>query len=294
MRRKIASVSFALAALTSSAIGAHVYQGTPDLDVPFVPTPYEVVDAMLSMAQVTSRDTVYDLGCGDGRVVIAAAQRHGARAVGFDLDPARVNEARSNAGEHGLGNRVDFRQVDLFTVDLSPATVLTLYLLPDVNLRLRERILGSMRPGARVVSHDFDMGDWEPDSTATIGQHVIYGWIVPARVEGTWRWTSPLPDSEQRYAVKLEQERQKVTGTMLNAEGKRASGTSPSLDEAALSGARLTFTVTDRHRGRPITMRYAGKVNGTRADGTVTVEDGESWQRIPWTATRSSGAQTSR
>lgn len=287
MRLKFELPILVLASFTGAA-ASHVgaAQPAPSLDVPFVPTPPEVVEAMLTMAKVTSADTVYDLGSGDGRVVITAAERYGARGIGFDIDPVRVGEARANAKKEGVTQRVSFRQADLFTVDLSPATVLTLYLLPEVNLRLRQRIL-ALRPGTRVVSHDFDMGDWEPDSKITLGQHTVYGWIVPARAGGTWRWRSPLPGAEHEYEATFEQDRQKVSSTKLRRDGAEpGDGRGARLNEAKLVGDRLTFTVTDRHRGRPVTMRYAATLNGTHASGTVDIEDGGSPQRLPWTATR--------
>lgn len=151
-------------------------------DVPYVPTPPSVVDAMLQLAKVKKGDLVYDLGCGDGRIVIEAAKRYGARAVGFDIDPARIQEARKNAAEAGVGDRVQFRQQDLFEVDLRDANVVTLYLLEAVNLRLRPRLLEQLKPGSRVVSHAFDMGEWKPDQTVQVNGYTVYLWTVPKTV----------------------------------------------------------------------------------------------------------------
>jgi SAM-dependent methyltransferase len=149
-------------------------------EVPFVPTPVEVVDEMLRVAEVGPNDRVYDLGCGDGRVVIRAAQKHGARAVGVDLDGALLTQARERAASAGVGDRVEFRQQDLFTTDLRDATVVTLYLLPEVNLRLLPKLLAELRPGARIVSHDFDMGSWKPEQSVTVQKRKVYLWTVPA------------------------------------------------------------------------------------------------------------------
>ena len=149
-------------------------------DVPFVPTPEAVVDKMLEVAQVGPNDVVYDLGSGDGRIVIAAAKK-GARAVGIDIDPQRIREARENARQAGIGKRVEFRQGDLFEADLSGATVVTLYLLSGVNQRLRPKLLSELKPGTRIVSHAFDMGDWKPESVDHVGSSTIYSWVVPAR-----------------------------------------------------------------------------------------------------------------
>jgi protein-L-isoaspartate O-methyltransferase len=150
-------------------------------DVPYVPTPPAVVDEMLRLAAVKPGDVVYDLGCGDGRIVVTAAQRFGVRGVGIDIDPERVAEARENVRSAGLDGRVEIRQQDLFTTDFREATVVTIYLLPGVNLRLRPRLLEQLRPGARIVSHAFDMDDWRPDRTVTVGASTVYLWTVPER-----------------------------------------------------------------------------------------------------------------
>lgn len=152
-------------------------------DVPFVPTPEPVVDAMLELAEVSEDDYVIDLGSGDGRIVIAAAKEHGARGLGVDIDPERVEEGRRNADAAGVADRVQFVERDLFETDLSQATVLTLYLLQGVNLRLRDKILTEMRPGSRIVSHAFDMGDWEPSRTMEVDGKRIYLWVVPEEPE---------------------------------------------------------------------------------------------------------------
>jgi ubiquinone/menaquinone biosynthesis C-methylase UbiE len=150
-------------------------------DVPFVPTPEKVVDRMLEVAKVGPNDVVYDLGSGDGRIVIAAAKKHGARGVGIDIDPERVKEARANARSAGVSDRVEFREADLFKTDLSEATVVTLYLLSSVNLQLRPKLLSELKPGTRIVSHAFDMGDWKPLKTEKVGSSTLYYWVVPER-----------------------------------------------------------------------------------------------------------------
>jgi hypothetical protein len=149
------------------------------LDVPYVPTPQAVVDEMLRVANVNKNDTLYDLGSGDGRIVITAAQKFGTRGVGIDLNPQRVKEANQNAQKAGVTNLVQFRQQDLFQTDLRDATVVTLYLLPDVNLRLRPKLLRELKPGTRVVSHAFTMGDWEPEKVVEVDGRTIYFWTVP-------------------------------------------------------------------------------------------------------------------
>ncbi|MGE5217483.1 MAG: SAM-dependent methyltransferase [Chloroflexota bacterium] len=154
--------------------------------VPYVPTPQEVVDRMLALAEVKKGDVVYDLGSGDGRIVITAAKKFGVKAIGFEIDPERIKESRENIKKAGVGQLVEIRQQDIRTVDLSPASVLTMYLLPEVNLMIRPNIWQQMKPGSRVVSHDFDMGDWKPLKTEAIKdgsswEHTLYLWHVEAR-----------------------------------------------------------------------------------------------------------------
>jgi SAM-dependent methyltransferase len=149
-------------------------------DVPYAPTPHEVVAQMLDLAGVTAADVVYDLGSGDGRIVIMAARR-GARGVGVEIDPELVARARRNARDAGVAARVRFVRQDLFKTSLRDATVVTLFLYPDVNLRLRPKLLGELRPGTRVVSYAFDMGDWQPAKTAEAGGRKVYLWVVPER-----------------------------------------------------------------------------------------------------------------
>jgi ubiquinone/menaquinone biosynthesis C-methylase UbiE len=150
-----------------------------DPDVPYVPTRQEVVEAMLKMAGVKAADVVYDLGCGDGRIVIAAAQRFGARGVGIDINPTRISEARYNARRAGVEKQVEFQVGDLFEADIREATVVTLYLLPDVNLRLKPKLQRDLRPGTRIVSHDFSMGpDWPAERTEKIGNSTVFFWTI--------------------------------------------------------------------------------------------------------------------
>jgi SAM-dependent methyltransferase len=150
-------------------------------DVIFVPTPNEIVSKMMELAKVTRNDTVYDLGCGDGRIVITAAQKYGARGVGIDIDPDRVAEATENARKAGVADRVKIIRGDLFEADISGATVVTLYLLTDLNLKLRPKLMKDLKPGTRVVSHAFSMGDWKPERTADVSGTTVYLWRIPPR-----------------------------------------------------------------------------------------------------------------
>jgi len=173
-----------LGALGVSGFAGAAEQAAPSRwpDVIFVPTPNEVVSAMLRLAAVTRKDTVYDLGCGDGRIVIAAAQRYGARGVGVDIDPDRVAEATENVRKAGVGKLVKIVRGDLFEADISEATVVTLYLLTELNRKVRPKLMRDLRPGARVVSHAFSMGeDWKPERQESIQGAMVYLWRIPPR-----------------------------------------------------------------------------------------------------------------
>ena len=191
LRRSFTSAALAVAVMLTLMLTVTGTQGqglTPlakPLDVPYVPTNEKVVAEMLKVANVGKNDVLYDLGCGDGRIPITAAKRFGTRGVGVDIDPQRVSEARENAIKEKVADRVQFLQQDLFDTDIKEATVVTLYLLPDINLKLRPKLLADLKPGTRVVSHNYDMGGWAPQKTLTVklpdGDHTVYFWVVPPR-----------------------------------------------------------------------------------------------------------------
>ncbi len=212
-------------------------------DVPFVPTPQSVVDEMLRLANIDSNDTLYDLGSGDGRIVITAAQRYGARGVGVDSDPERIRESNENAQKAGVADRVRFIQGDLFDADLSDASAVTLYLLPSVNERLRPKLLAELPPGTPVVSHSFDMGMWEPDEKVSVAEGIIYKWIIPAKVAGMWQLTGI---GQAPVTLNLNQSYQKVKGTA------EIGGKTVPLQGARLEGDVLSFMLADgqSYRGR--------------------------------------------
>ena len=165
--------------LPSAAVLAQPAAVTQSLDVPYVPTPPEVVERMLKMAKVGKNDVLFDLGCGDGRIVVTAAKTHGARGTGIDLDPERIREARKNAEQAGVADKVSFKVADLFETDVSAASVVTLYLLPNVNTRLRPQLWKQLKVGSRVVSHAFDMGpEWPPEKTESVDGRTIYYWTI--------------------------------------------------------------------------------------------------------------------
>src|SRR5438876_1634781 len=216
--------------------------------VVWVPSPQELVDKMLEMAKVTPKDYVIDLGSGDGRTVITAAKR-GARALGVEFNPDMVALSRRNAAKAGVSDKATFVEADIFRSDLSPATVITLFLLTDLNLKLRPTIL-TLKPGTRVVSNTFRMGDWEPDQTVELGCDTCctaYLWIVPARVEGRWKTA--------RGELALKQEFQKVSGTL------NSGNVSVPISRGNLSGDQIRFVAAG--------AEYRGRVNGNTIEGTV-------------------------
>jgi len=244
----------ALLLLTVSAPAAAIPED--DLDVPYVPTPLRVVDRMLDMAAVGPNDFLIDLGSGDGRIPIAAAQR-GARALGVDIDPMRIDEAFAAARFAGVETRARFRRQDLFRTPLREASVVTMYLLPDVNLALRPRILTELRPGTRVLSHNFTMGEWRPDAEEEMDASRIYMWIVPAVVGG--RWALTMADGAA-MTLDLDQRFQEVSGTLT------ANGRASQLRDAALYGTSFRFQA-DTGSG-PITFR------GLVGDATIEADPG--------------------
>jgi SAM-dependent methyltransferase len=265
----------ALAAVLLAA-SCSPYTPPPDRDVIYLPTPPAVVDRMLEMADVRSDDIVYDLGSGDGRIVIAAAKQRGARGTGVEIDPELIAESNKNAAEAGVADKVRFVQADLFTVDFHDATVVMLYLGRSLNIRLRDRILKELAPGTRVVSHAFDMGAWKPDEHAVVEERDIFSWIVPADVAGTWRWVEGAGRDSRPMELVMQQSFQRVSG------GLRPPGAPLPIRDGALSGERLTFTVDGTVDGEARLIRYDGRVVGDTIHGTVDT----GTRRTPWIAQR--------
>jgi len=253
------------------------------LDVPYVPTPQEVVDKMLELPNVTKDDVVYDLGCGDGRIVITAATRFGVRGVGVDIDPLRIRESKENARKAGVEERVQFFQKDLFDTDIREATVMTLYLLPAINLKLRPKLFRDLQPGTRIVSHSFDMGDWKPDQTVQVDgdgyPRTIHYWVLPATVAGTWQWNLPGAAGAQ-VRLQLSQAFQNVSGTL------NTGGAETAITNAKLTGDKISFTV-EQKAGEPMT--FNGQVSGSTIKGTIKDAAGTR----DWQATRESAPTSS-
>lgn len=249
-------------------------------DVQFQATPQEVVEKILEMAKVTKDDTVYDLGCGDGRFVVTAAKKYGTRGVGIDIDPKRIQESQKKAIEAGVTDRVRFIEDDLFTTPINEATVITLYLGQELNVKLRPKLLRELKPGSRVVSYAFDMGDWKPD--ATLSPFHLYLWVIPADVAGVWRWSVPIQKDDRPYALRFKQNFQEVSGHVTTQEGRRIR-----IKEAELTGDRLNFTVRyNEGNKQEVVMQFEGLVSGDTIHGNVEVTGGPLAGKYNWTARR--------
>ena len=179
-----------------------------DLNVPFVPSDEVIVESMLDLAQVTRHDVLFDLGSGDGRIVVSAAMSQETRGVGIDMDPLRLEEAREFAASMSMDHLVEFIEEDFFNADISAATVVTMYLLQSINLLLRPKLLTELKPGTRIVSNSFDMGEWEPDDRCYAAGSHIYKWVIPANVAGVWQWQT---DDKQQYKIALSQKFQRLS-----------------------------------------------------------------------------------
>ena len=256
---------------------------------PFVPTLQGVIDHMLNLAAVNANDYLIDLGSGDGRVVIEAATKRGARGLGVEIDVNLVFAANEEARRRGLASRVLFVRADLFKADISKASVLTLYLSRPMNLQLRPRLLTELRPGTRVVAHDFDMGAWKPDMRLEIaipdkpyGLPVsqIYLWHVPAEVAGKWRWELTVGGKRRVYEARVDQTFQEISGEMMVDGG---GATSRNLK---LRGDLLDFTLVHELSGQLITHEFSGRVEGERAVGRVRISGGGEIATADWIAAR--------
>ncbi|MBI3043646.1 MAG: methyltransferase domain-containing protein [Betaproteobacteria bacterium] len=252
---------------------------------PYVPTPQIVVDEMLRFGRVGADDFVVDLGSGDGVIVLTAAQKLKARGFGVDIDPELVEQSNAAAKLRGVADRAAFYVQDVFKADISKATVVTLYLLPDMMLDLRPKILGELKPGTRVVSHDYHFGDWQPDDEYTwdvpekeavngVPRATVYLWLVPARVAGRWR-LNVAPPAGQTYELTLKQSFQNLDGSVTGGGAKAVK-----LTQSRLQGEEISFAFPsggDRHL-------FRGRVAGGTMEGTVQLAGGKGSAR--WTATR--------
>ncbi len=280
-----AACRMAVLAWISLAGGAYAAQPS----VPYVPTPQEVVERMLEIAKVGPQDYVIDLGSGDGRIVVTAAKKYGARGFGVDLNPVRIKESVENAGKAGVSDRVAFHERNLFETDLNDASVITMYLLPRVNLDLRPKLL-DLKPGTRIVSHDFDMDDWKPEQSVDMtvkakygdspGTSSVYFWVVPAKAAGTWQWRQTVGGKPVSYELVLDQKYQNISGNM------RVSGAGTRVQDAKLRGDQISFGFGADVNGSPMKHEFSGRVSGDTIVGTVRFSGGRAQGQSDWNATR--------
>ena len=266
-------LALALAAMPAAAQQKSEFApqvGQAGKDVIWVPTPPELVDRMLQMARITPNDFVIDLGSGDGRIAIAAAKKFGARSMGVEFNPDMVALSNREAQRQGVTARVKFLKADIFETDFSQATIITMYLLPDINLKLRPRIL-DQKPGTRVVSHQFNMGDWQPDETVDIDNRLAHLWIVPAQAGGNWSLRIDGGAQEQRLS--LRQSFQFLSGQLNGAAAPLA------VSDARLRGDQIRFTVTEG----AVRRDFGGRVRGNTMDGTVRAAGSPD---LRWSASR--------
>lgn len=277
VRRHFNAIAFGFGLLLAVGIACWAIAVEVKKDVPYIATPEPVVAAMLKLAKPKKGEVLYDLGCGDGRIVVTAAKQFGVRGVGIDIDPERIAESNENARNASVTERVRFVVGDLFEMDLHDADIITLFLRDDLNERLRPRLFEQLKPGSRVVSHRFAMGDWKPDAVVTVqpGGQTVYFWVIPARVGGIWRIQFPADGDaagkrSRDAKLKLRQQYQAVTGTA------RLGEESVALKDVSLRGTQLTFTV-------PAGQRAAGTYTATVRDNAMT---GTSAQGEKFTASR--------
>ena len=250
--------------------------GQQGKDVVWVPTPDEVVERMLNVAQVRPEDYVIDLGAGDGKIAIAAAKKFGARALGIEYNPDMVALAQRNAQAAGVLGKAQIVRGDIFATDFTQATVLTLYLLPSLNIKLRPQIL-AMRPGTRVVAHAFNMEDWEPDETSDVDGRRVYLWIVPASTAGRWTLELSGAGPSEKLSLNFDQKFQRIEGVAYL--GSILAG----LREPRLSGFRISFAYVDNHGVR---RDFTGRVSGSTMEGSFRTDGGAEGR---WTAARKQG-----
>jgi len=249
------------------------YVGQQGKDVVWVPTPDEVVDRMLTMAQTKPEDYVVDLGAGDGKIAIAAAKKFGAKSMGVEYNPDMVAFAQKNAQAAGVAGKAQIVHGDIFATDFTQATVLTMYLLPSLNMRLRPQIL-AMRPGTRVVTHAFNMEDWEPDESSDVDGRRVYFWVVPANVGGRWAVELSGAGGSDKLSLNFEQKFQKIEGVAYL--GPVLAG----LREPRLSGFHISFAYVDT---RGVRRDFSGRVTGSSMEGSFRTDGGQEGR---WTAAK--------
>ena len=253
-------------------------------DVPYVPTRYEVVDEMLKMADVKADDILYDLGCGDGRIVITAAEKIGSRGIGIDINPVRIEESEEKAIKAEITEKVRFIEQDLFEADISEATVVTLYLLESINIKLRPKLFRELKPGTRIVSHNYSMGEWKPERSTKVNtggiEHSVFFWVLPSNVSGIWEWTMPAGSNKTSYSLHINQIFQNVDGTMYAGEYIIP------IKHISIKGERLKFAVYQEINRQTVLLEFVGIVNGDKVEGSVKSASGSILNSNTWKAMR--------
>jgi SAM-dependent methyltransferase len=253
-------------------------------DVPYEPSQPEVVSRMLSMAGVTAEDLVYDLGCGDGRIVITAAKERSARGIGIDSDPERIAESNLNAQKAKVTDKVKFIQQNLFEADIAKADVVTLFLWPEVNLKLRPKLFRELTPGTRIVSHEHTMGTWNPDNTERVDidgrYHVVYLWILPANVSGVWNFSDLNAPVKGRYRLTIQQYFQKISGTLTR------DGISLPIKEIEFKGKSFRMVFEDTVDGQQAVYDLSGQAEGNTIPFALVTTRGTKTEKSSWNAMR--------
>ncbi|MCE5264390.1 MAG: class I SAM-dependent methyltransferase [Deltaproteobacteria bacterium] len=263
---------------------AHAYtesERNVKLDAPFVPTPNYVISEILSKARVGKDDILYDLGSGDGRIVIEAARQTGCRAVGIEIDPDLVEDSLRAAERAGGQDRVRFIVADIFTADFREATVVTIYMGGHVNLKLRPRLLRELKPGTRVASYCFDMGDWKPDAVSTFGKEDAYFWIIPANASGTWQWTEGKGKTSTSWQLEIKQVFQEISGFVTCMDKQYP------LRDGKVTGEGIRFALDGEAFGKASPVVFSGRIQGNEIEGTI---GGKGSAHLTWRATRHTDA----
>ena len=288
MMKSIAKVTAVVLMLVACAASAQDFG-----DTPYVQTPQNVVERMLQVAHVGPADYVIDLGSGDGRLVITAAQKYGARGFGVDLDRRLVELANKRAVGAGVADRAVFYERDLYETDMSDASVVTIYLLPEVNLMVRPQLLATLKPGTRIVTHDYDMGEWRPDEQLVMDapdkpvgrdkKSKVFYWVVPANVAGKWRWEMAVGGKPAVFNLSIGQNFQDITGNVT------IDGAAWPISDARLQGEAISFTLTNpRDKTR---YDFSGHVAGQSITGAARVSSTNAQRQLEWDARRTELAQ---
>ena len=252
---KLTGLAAAAALVAGGALYSWSVAAQPKLDIHFVPTPHEVVKRMLELAQVGPNDVHYDLGSGDGRIAIAAVKDFKAkRATGIDLDPQRIKEGNENKVKAGVGDLVTFREQNIFETDLKEATTVSMYLLTSINIRLRPKLLAELKPGTRIVTHAFNMGEWQPEHNERVNGYEVFLFIVPAKIDGKWEAT----EGERKISLDLKSNFTEFGGTAT------VNGKPTTVKDGKISGTKIEFTLDVDGKA----VKYEGTVDGDNIAGT--------------------------